>query len=228
MTKTQKQILLGIVTLLLLLTAGYIIGQKQLSQQPNAQPTDLPTHNPTLDEVTETEIPSVKVNLPEGWQTYTAPDQSFTIAFPADWGVKRDDTHVMTGFNLVSPETQKRFEELQGDDSKPEWFDDNPEAWFAMYPDVRLRVYKTLEEGTGYRTITEFIKDNNEIKALLGQKDLGGKVFQEIILQGEGSDYLLVTEHAGKFYELGVPNVEKVEDIKPLSKQIIETFRILK
>ncbi len=64
-----------------------------------ATPTPAPTATPVP---TDTPVPSPTPSVPAGFSTFTAPDGSYTIAYPSDWSTQTDSSQDIQGEDFLS------------------------------------------------------------------------------------------------------------------------------
>jgi hypothetical protein len=162
-----------------------------------------------------------------GWNVYGNKEHGFRVDYPKEWTAKETGkyTREYAAISLVSPETQKDFEE--NFEQIKDFYAGNFNEYFAYNSDMSIYVYSSLKNRHGVATIKEWIENNNEISEI-GKIEISGIEATEFIQHGESIKYAIIFENNGYFYEITLNRTSSKESISDTIKQILSTFQLLK
>jgi hypothetical protein len=209
--------LLTLIILLLIILSGIFYLLNINDKKPELTNNNQQTNNNSQE---------LKPIIPN-WKVYADKEYGFRIDYPKEWAAKETGKYAReyAAISLVSPETQKDFEE--NFEQIKDFYAGNFNEYFAYNSDMSVYVYSSLKNRHGVATIKEWIENNNEISEI-GKIEISEIEATEFIQHGESIKYAIIFENNGYFYEIILNKASSKEDISDIIKQILSTFQLIK
>lgn len=164
--------------------------------------------------------------IPSDWKVYENKDLGFKISYPDDLKEiesSPDNTKVV---NFINAETIKYAE-----DHKKELTDfyktTSMDGYFNSHSNIGIYFYNSIKEAHGTDTIQDFIKSNSEEISKIGEMQIDGASAIETIQQGESSNFVILFQNKGYYYEIQLNNIPNKKSISEIQKQMISSFRFI-
>lgn len=159
-----------------------------------------------------------------GWKVYENKEYGFRVDYPSDWIAK--ETGSYTAISLVSPETQKDFED--NFEQIKDFYVGNFNEYFAYNSDVSIYRYSSLEDKYGVKSFKELTEINTGIVSDISKIEINNIDATEFIQHGESIKYTIMFENSGYFYEIVLNRVGSKGGLSDTLKQIISSFQLIK
>lgn len=158
------------------------------------------------------------------WKVYENKEYGFRIDYPSNWTAK--ETGSYTAISLVSPETQKDFED--NFEQIKDFYVGNFNEYFAYNSDVSIYRYSSLEDKYGVKSFKELTEINTGIVSDISKIEINNIDATEFIQHGESIKYTIMFENSGYFYEIVLNRVGSKGGLSDTLKQIISSFQLIK
>jgi hypothetical protein len=179
--------------------------------------------NTNNNQQTNTTNQELQPTIP-GWKVYENKEYGFRVDYPSNWTAK--ETGSYTAMSLVSPETQKDFEDNL--EQIKDFYVGNFNEYFAYNSDVSVYRYSSLEDKYGVKSIKELTEINTGIVSNVSKIKIHNIDATEFIQHGETIKYTIIFENNGYFYEIVLNRVGSKDGISDTLKQIISSFQLIK
>jgi hypothetical protein len=220
-SKSAIVVLVVFLAIAILLFISKLNSQKQsVSNNQTNQTVSNNQQNTPADNSQKTEP------IPSDWKVYQNKDLGFQISYPSDW-IEKDnifgyDTKTANfvsseGFNQVQA-NRKLLEEHYGASLEDSFF---------HFSEISIYRYNSIKEAWGKDTIDDLINGTDHLADKVGEINIDGVNATEAFLAGESTDYAILFEHNGYYYEIHLNSVKSKDSIPETQKQMISSFRFL-
>ncbi len=163
----------------------------------------------------EVKITDAKV-VPDDWKIYRSEKYGFELYFPKDWSFSENagDNGDRSVVSLMSPETKTLMEKHR--------VSETCDISFYYYDSITSE-----PENRDRATTIEEMISQNELVRKIGSTTLGGVNATDVVWGGNGAYYSILAIKNDHLYKVWSCNKERQEQLSPIEKKIIESFKFI-